>query len=108
MAFLNAYSTLIIILSEIKDLAIKNKKQTYMKRFILYSTEHCHLCEIAESLLVTLLDEALHVVEVEDIADDDLLVARYGIRIPVVIDVASKLELQWPFDAQSLKEFIDG
>jgi hypothetical protein len=77
-----------------------------MKKFILYSTEHCHLCEIAESLLASVLDSALHQVDVEDISIDDLLVARYGIRIPVLVDLKSKSELQWPFDAQLLAKFI--
>lgn len=78
-----------------------------MIEFILYNTEHCHLCELAEALLITELDSEKHGVTVEDIADDDLLLARYGIRIPVLINLQSKAELQWPFDAQSLKKFID-
>ncbi|NQZ31924.1 MAG: glutaredoxin family protein [Oceanospirillaceae bacterium] len=77
-----------------------------MKAYILYSTEHCHLCEIAQALIVNELDGSIHQVEVEDIADDDLLLARYGIRIPVLVDVQSKGELQWPFDALSLKKFV--
>jgi len=78
-----------------------------MKNFILYSTDHCHLCELAETLLVTQLDAQLHTVDVVDIADDDLLLARYGIRIPVLINTGSKHELQWPFDEIALKLFVD-
>lgn len=77
-----------------------------MKKFILYSTQYCHLCEIAQALLVAELDANLHQVEIEDIAEDDLLLARYGIQIPVLLDLQSKRELQWPFDAVSLKTFI--
>jgi hypothetical protein len=77
-----------------------------MKNFILYSTDHCHLCELAEVLLVTQLDAQLHTVDVVDIADDDLLLARYGIRIPVLINTGSKRELQWPFDEAALKLFV--
>ncbi|EPJ48324.1 MAG: glutaredoxin [Osedax symbiont Rs1] len=77
-----------------------------MINFILYSTEHCHLCELAEELLVNQLDSNLHSIEVEDIADDDLLLARYGIRIPVLLNLQTKAELQWPFDAQILHSFI--
>ena len=77
-----------------------------MKNFILYSTEHCHLCEIAETILVSQLSSDLHNVEVEDIANDDLLLARYGIRIPVLLDVKTKAELQWPFDNQAVCDFI--
>ncbi len=78
-----------------------------MINFILYSTEHCHLCELAEELLVHQLDSQLHNVDVEDIAEDDLLLARYGIRIPVLLNMHTKAELQWPFGAQILQSFID-
>ena len=42
-----------------------------MKTFVLYSTEHCHLCELAEQVLVQTLDVTKHQVEVEDIANND-------------------------------------
>lgn len=77
-----------------------------MKTFVLYSTEHCHLCELAEQVLVHTLDANKHQVEVEDIANSDLLLARYGIRIPVLVDLHSKAELQWPFDVESVQKFI--
>lgn len=77
-----------------------------MKTFVLYSTEHCHLCELAEQVLVQTLDATKHQVEVEDIANNDLLLARYGIRIPVLMDLHSKAELQWPFDNESVQKFI--
>jgi hypothetical protein len=77
-----------------------------MKKFILYSTEHCHLCELAESLLASQLNSELHTVDVEDIANDDLLISRYGIRIPVILNVQNNAELQWPFDALALQDFI--
>ncbi|MEH6444154.1 MAG: glutaredoxin family protein [Oceanospirillaceae bacterium] len=77
-----------------------------MKKFILYSTEHCHLCEIAESLLASILNSDLHTVDVEDIANDDLLISRYGIRIPVLLNLQNNAELQWPFDEATLKDFI--
>jgi len=77
-----------------------------MKTFVLYSTEHCHLCELAEQILIQTLDAKKHQVDVEDIADNDLLLARYGIRIPVLVDFHSKAELQWPFDAESVQKFI--
>lgn len=79
-----------------------------MKNYILYSTDHCHLCEMAENILAHQLNADEHSVEVEDIANDDLLLARYGIRIPVLLDLQSKAELQWPFDAQAVSEFVAG
>jgi hypothetical protein len=77
-----------------------------MKKFILYSTDHCHLCELAEQLLISHLDPQLHYVEIEDIASDNLLLARYGIRIPVLINTQTKTELDWPFDASTLLKFV--
>lgn len=77
-----------------------------MKRFTLMSTEHCHLCEQAEMLIVQQVDGYKYIVEVEDIAVDDLLIARYGIRIPVLVDEQTKAELNWPFDQESLAAFV--
>jgi len=77
-----------------------------MKNFTLYSTEHCHLCELAEDILVTQLSGDLHSVEVADIAEDDLLLARYGVRIPVLLNEQTKAELSWPFDAHMVGRFI--
>ncbi|EPJ43145.1 MAG: hypothetical protein OFPI_44190 [Osedax symbiont Rs2] len=79
-----------------------------MKNFTLYSTEYCHLCELAESILLSQLDSQLHSVEVADIAEDDLLLARYGVRIPVLMNQQTKAELSWPFDAHMLDLFIAG
>ena len=48
----------------------------------LYSTEGCHLCEQAYSLLVEAgVQEHVQVI---DIAFDDVLFSRYGVTIPVV------------------------
>ncbi|MCJ8338587.1 MAG: glutaredoxin family protein [Pseudomonadales bacterium] len=77
-----------------------------MKNFTLFSTEHCHLCELAEDILVSQLDSQLHSVAVADVAEDDLLLARYGVRIPVLLNEKTKAELSWPFDAPMVDEFI--
>jgi hypothetical protein len=41
-----------------------------------------------------------------DIASDDMLVSRYGERIPVLLKTNTGEELAWPFDAQRLSEFM--
>ncbi|MGM0982410.1 MAG: glutaredoxin family protein [Pseudomonadota bacterium] len=51
----------------------------------LYTTLGCHLCEQLEALLATLCDERYRLERIE-ISDDDGLVARYGVRIPVLVD----------------------
>jgi hypothetical protein len=77
-----------------------------MQQLILYSTLGCHLCELAkeqiEPLLVPL---ALRLVEI-DIADDDILLEKYGVRIPVIQLANSDKELGWPFDTQQAYDFL--
>lgn len=68
----------------------------------LYSTEGCHLCEMAQDLFIKVgLIKQLNVV---DIAFDDLLFSRYAVTIPVVAYQGN--ELNWPFDLQELREWL--
>ena len=73
----------------------------------LYSTDGCHLCDEAESLLQAERGArpALGWVVV-DIAGDDALFERYGWLIPVIKDGQGR-ELRWPFDAEALRGFLD-
>jgi len=67
----------------------------------LYTTAGCHLCDLAEAILVAL--PAHYHVEIihTEIGDSDELVERYGIRIPVV-KLPDNSEVDWPFEAQSI------
>ena len=56
-----------------------------MIRLRLYTTLGCHLCEQLEALLVTLCAEPYRLERVE-ISEDEGLVVRYGVRIPVLMD----------------------
>lgn len=69
---------------------------------LLYHTEGCHLCEQAEALLRPFAQARGWRLERVDIARDDGLLARYGVRIPVVRDESRGRELGWPFDAGEL------
>lgn len=62
----------------------------------LYGTQGCHLCDEAEVLLRTAA--AARAIDwcYVDIALDDVLVARYGTRIPVLLAPGGE-ELGWPF-----------
>jgi hypothetical protein len=75
----------------------------------LYSTLGCHLCEQAEALLQAVVPHSNRPWRcyVVDIADDDDLLARYGVRIPVLRRCDDDSELQWPFDAAQLQAFLD-
>jgi hypothetical protein len=79
-----------------------------MRHFLLMSTLGCHLCDQAIEILVTTLDPGLHSVDEVDIAEDDALVERYGVRIPVLVDESSGAELGWPFDRDTLLVFLEG
>ncbi|MCB1672485.1 MAG: glutaredoxin family protein [Gammaproteobacteria bacterium] len=77
-----------------------------MQPLILYSTAGCHLCEEAELLLRQLALELPLQWQTIDIASDQVLVERYGIRIPVLCRADSGGELGWPFDGDRIREFI--
>jgi hypothetical protein len=67
-------------------------------KLLLYGTRSCHLCERA----VAMLYEAGVTAECIDIAEDEALLERYGMRIPVLRRVDSGAELDWPFDGPAL------
>lgn len=73
---------------------------------VLLSTLGCHLCDEAQALLLTLQGQIKTDVFVEDIAESDELVARYGIRIPVLQHEESGAELDWPFDVEILRQWL--
>lgn len=69
----------------------------------LYTTAGCHLCEQAQALIARTLGRPVPEV---DIADDDELMARYGVRIPV-LRRADGAELDWPFDATAVRALLN-
>lgn len=73
----------------------------------LYTTAGCHLCEQAEALLHSASARGFDITirEVE-IAESDILMARYGIRIPVIQPEGTELELGWPFTYADLEMFL--
>lgn len=77
-----------------------------MTTFKLYGTSGCHLCEIAQEMLK---DQQRFVgefdLDVVDINDSDELFERYGVSIPVLRHPEGK-ELNWPFSAQQLRDFL--
>lgn len=71
-------------------------------KLVLYGTSFCHLCEQAEVVLQAVGVEAEHI----DIAEDDALLEKYGVRIPVVKREDTGAELGWPFDVAAARRFI--
>lgn len=76
------------------------------RRLVLYHTAHCHLCEEAAALCAAVLNPEYFEVYQVDIVDSDELVARYGVRIPVLREDAIDAELGWPFDVDQLIAFL--
>ncbi|WP_230390505.1 glutaredoxin family protein [Reinekea sp. G2M2-21] len=78
--------------------------------YILYHTLGCHLCELAEEVISdfnrTADDRVVYVKT--DIASDDDLVQRFGIRIPVLYRINDQRCLDWPFNTVSLQSFVHG
>lgn len=75
-----------------------------MIRLTLYTTLGCHLCTQLEGLLHTLANEPVALEHVE-ISEDEALVARYGVRIPVLAD-ANGAELDRGLDPERLGEWL--
>ena len=75
-------------------------------RLRFYYTLGCHLCELAEAMLLAGKNASSIVVEEIDIGDSDALIERYGVRIPVVQRLDNGAELDWPFDAARLGSFL--
>jgi hypothetical protein len=71
---------------------------------VLYGTSGCHLCEQAEHLLRPWLSPSLSI-EINDIAEDDMLLELYGISIPVLQREDGEC-LYWPFDTHTLALFL--
>jgi glutaredoxin len=68
----------------------------------LYATSSCHLCEEAAALLQNL---KLCWSEV-DIAEDEKLMQRYSLKIPVLYRADNQTELCWPFSSSDILVFI--
>lgn len=72
----------------------------------LYSTSHCHLCEQAAALLVSLSDQYdIEWINIE-VTDDLVLLESYGIKIPVLKRLDTNVEIAWPFSSQDIEKFL--
>lgn len=68
-----------------------------MTQLVLYTTSQCHLCEQALALLINLKEQYAINWLTQEISDDDDLIEKYGIRIPVIQRIDNQAELNWPF-----------
>ncbi|MBX9753283.1 MAG: glutaredoxin family protein [Pseudomonadaceae bacterium] len=71
----------------------------------LFGTLGCHLCEVAEAVLLPFVEHGL-LVELVDIAESQASVDQYALRIPVLRRTDNGAELDWPFEAEQVVSFL--
>ncbi len=71
--------------------------------FALYVRADCHLCTIATEVL----SQCDVTAKAELIDGNAALEARYGMRIPVLSEIESERELDWPFDTWTVRQFAN-
>jgi len=74
-----------------------------MSHLILYQRDYCHLCDAA---LAAMAEARAPDFDSEWVDDSAELEARYGTRVPVLRDVRDGRELDWPFDAAAVRQFL--
>jgi hypothetical protein len=72
----------------------------------LYSTEGCHLCELALHLLTEDVGVPEAQIMVIDIATDDELIDQFGVYIPVLENPITGDRLFWPFSATDVTSYL--
>ena len=76
-----------------------------MPALTLYQRDDCHLCDLAIGVLAQARAPEFDSVFIDG---DEGLEARYGVRVPVLRDDARGAELDWPFDAGRLRDWLAG
>ncbi|MBX9913985.1 MAG: glutaredoxin family protein [Pseudomonadaceae bacterium] len=71
----------------------------------LFGTLGCHLCEVAEAELLPFVEHGL-LVELLDIVESEVWLDRYALRIPVLRRSDTGAELDWPFEAEQVANFL--
>lgn len=75
-----------------------------MIQLSLYTTLGCHLCTQLEGLVAALANQKVWLHHIE-ISEDDALVDRYGVRIPVLVDSEGN-ELDRGFELERLSAWL--
>lgn len=75
-------------------------------QLVLYMTEFCQLCEEAQELIYRHLADKEYALTLVDISQEESLMERYALRIPVIAQPAQATELGWPFDEDQLAEWL--
>lgn len=70
-------------------------------QYHLYSSEGCHLCELAQELIEQVF--AKEAIKIVDIVEHEHLVQEYGVHIPVLEKLSDNSKLFWPFDLSQVE-----
>ena len=73
----------------------------------LYSGTHSPLCDQAKALLYPVLQEKGWRLHEVNINEDEVLIVKYGIRIPVIVTPDGR-EKGWPFTTGQVRRLISG
>jgi len=76
---------------------------TAKELLILYSRADCHLCD----LVAAMMDRTGVPWRSVDIDGDPDLARKYGIAVPVLLHPGSGRELFFPFDDETLTQFLE-
>jgi len=80
---------------------VTNLPETGTSRWTLFQRDDCGLCDQALALLAAAHAPGFACVFIDH---DTELEERYGMRVPVLRDQYSGVELDWPFDPARLQE----
>ncbi len=72
----------------------------------LFSTLGCHLCEQAETMLISTLPPDAYALDVVEISNSDTLMTAYGVRIPVLRRTDTGVEIGWPFMPEDILQLV--
>ena len=76
------------------------------KKYILYGTSGCHLCEEAEAMINRAMKNQNIIFLKQDIVEEDDLLHQYALTIPVFKCLVTQQELNWPFTEELIIAFI--
>ena len=79
------------------------RHETQPLPLILYQRDDCHLCDLALEVLATARVPDFESVFIDD---DAALEERYGVRVPVLRNDDTGVELDWPFDVEQLGRWL--
>jgi len=76
------------------------------KTLYLYTTAGCHLCDMALAIVHPLVQRQGFELELVEISEQESLVEKYGIRIPVIRLDGQENDLGWPFEAEQAQAYL--